>query len=594
MPTIGYTSDQFFNLPTEVSTTEGLSPGLATNPAFAFPGGTRKVLNKNGRMEDQKVQRGFIRMLTQNAAGIDAGIMKYRRCFFQFNPSTITRAVAMTSEMLPAILQDPSQFSVPVPGQANFAFELLFDRTFEVNEPQSVIIDPSLTRDPSQDPFPTFEGAPNTDDAVAQAGYVTGSPNQIGVLADIRLLDSIVGQGISQDIIDYVVNQAKIINSYSTTNSTNASTGESTTTVDTQEFNENQAKTFLSSNIGNQAFLIPNPVRIVFSSLFMVDGFVQSMAVTFSKFSSTMVPLQCAVTLQVDARYIGFARDKTYLTDALSQAIPKAPSSEDPGPITNLTPEKDNPNSERCLSLMFKYFSQVYTSLGGTHGVYYSFPSVYSDEPPPVDYRSKDLNVKKFCGFSSPEMSVLVGSPLLKWDGDEKDDISLAFKKGEIIDKIQFNITLKITRDLTDAEKAEGEESKEINKGNLIFIDNAIITISNWDEWNRAGFSWGAYNGDYWYKYKKPFINKWHWTYHSGATKDNGSNMFFSGSWPNDGLNVPVNLEADIAVSFFPRKSKQSDATPTPLVLRNAYKQSHIYTSSHDVRFLGILKFVSS
>ena len=86
-------------------------------------------------------------------------------------------------------------------------------------------------------------------------------------------------------------------------------------------FNDTAFQTTVQKNYGNSAFLSPLPVRIVFSSLFMVEGFVTSSSVQFVKFTRNYVPTICKVTLSVRALYIGFAREKAYLTDALETAV---------------------------------------------------------------------------------------------------------------------------------------------------------------------------------------------------------------------------------------------------------------------------------
>jgi hypothetical protein len=53
--------------------------------------------------------------------------------------------------------------------------------------------------------------------------------------------------------------------------------------------------------------------------MFMVDGFITGTAVDFLKFSTTMVPLQIRVGLTMNAIYIGFARERTFLTDQLDE-----------------------------------------------------------------------------------------------------------------------------------------------------------------------------------------------------------------------------------------------------------------------------------
>jgi hypothetical protein len=89
-------------------------------------------------------------------------------------------------------------------------------------------------------------------------------------------------------------------------------------------FNADEFTKTVKKNYGNAAFLSPLPIRIVFSSLFMVEGFVTTSSVQFIKFTSNYVPTICKVTLNIRALYIGFAKEKAYLTDALDTAVEDA------------------------------------------------------------------------------------------------------------------------------------------------------------------------------------------------------------------------------------------------------------------------------
>jgi hypothetical protein len=73
-------------------------------------------------------------------------------------------------------------------------------------------------------------------------------------------------------------------------------------------------QSLLNANLTNSAFLIPNPIRVVFSENFMVDGYVNTVAVTLQKFSPDMVPTVCVVDISMHALYQGFARRSTVFT----------------------------------------------------------------------------------------------------------------------------------------------------------------------------------------------------------------------------------------------------------------------------------------
>lgn len=334
---MGYNTEQFYNLVSTgvLGSSSELNADLNSNPPFLFPGPTRRHAEPwavGDKWRSKDIQRGFIRMLT-NTNGQEALIsaqMKKRRCFFQFNPQTIVRDVSINSGgMMNPLLQDPSQFSAPVPGNAGFAFDLMFDRSFELSNP-----------------LPETSGSPKgpqegLDLAVlaSEDPFLVTAPNKIGVLADLRMLDAIVGQGLTRDMLDYMAYRAKLVSSWQTSDtsvvvetpsttegSTDTTTTSSTTSSSISDsgslgWDETRFQDAANQNIGNQAFLIPNPVRVLFSSLFMVDGYVTNMAVTFVKFNEAMVPMQCVVSIQMQAIYIGFAKKETYLTWALNQAV---------------------------------------------------------------------------------------------------------------------------------------------------------------------------------------------------------------------------------------------------------------------------------
>jgi len=92
----------------------------------------------------------------------------------------------------------------------------------------------------------------------------------------------------------------------------------------------------------------------VFSSLFMVEGFVTSSSVQFIKFTSNYVPTICKVTLNIRALYVGFAREKAYLSNSLETAVASAAEA-----------RKTDDATERKLKLMFneinfKFFSPTF------------------------------------------------------------------------------------------------------------------------------------------------------------------------------------------------------------------------------------------
>lgn len=296
---MGYQSDQFFK--SSLFDQGGVLEGETTNPAFTYPTRVVRVLqhekntlnagDPNAKLYSSPValDRGFMRNLNTDLGGGDT--LPKKRLNFQFNPQDIQQSVSMRPEVYMSILQDPGQFLQPTAASSSFAFDLLFDRTMEVANNNGQVAD--LANPQPQD--------------VAD----------IGVLADLQQLYAIIGQGFSADMIAYQSKKMKL-DARSEFNVLDTSETEG---VDF-EANAGLALNDFGSNLnlGNAAFLIPQPVRIVFSALFMVDGFVSGTNVTFLKFNTKMVPIQCRVELQVNAVYLGFARNNTFLTNQLAKA----------------------------------------------------------------------------------------------------------------------------------------------------------------------------------------------------------------------------------------------------------------------------------
>lgn len=328
---MGYAEDQFFQIPGSDALVDQVLG--TTNPPFLFPGGTRKVLSTSGKMVDKTVQRGFIRMLADsfnNDLLTDTSAvatMGAKRLFFQFNPATLSNSVQMRSDVYSPMLQDPSQFTLPIPGNSTFYFSLQFDRQKEINRRGQISQTPGSVPVVDQEAGPGGTSlTPNNDTTTQNFGDLLAGadPRDVGVLADIRMLGEIVGMGITQDMVNFVLAQGEVYNSYQSSEETEPT-----------EFDSSSAGTFLGSNFGNQAFLFPNPIRIVFSSLYQVDGFITSIAITHAKFNEAMVPVTCGVDIGVDVRYLGFAKAETFLTQSLESAAPQVIT---PTPSVPLTP----------------------------------------------------------------------------------------------------------------------------------------------------------------------------------------------------------------------------------------------------------------
>jgi hypothetical protein len=338
--TTGYSSDQFLNLVTSGAETRGVSRTAEDNPEFYFPGKTPpNVYDVPGAPKtNTNIQRGFIRgifpeVLTQINAAKDPKTNKQlttkytgitpptRRCFFQFNPSLILRSVQASTTTLNPLLQDPTQLLQPIPGQASFEFQLLFNREHEVSAQEYINANGKLEKTSALSANLANYGA---DLKAGGLAYKQNQLGDLGVLVDLYVLDSIIGQSITFDSIrsiqayweatkklrpsDELDKDGKPVQPYGDTDF--LGTGTDTKYADS-----------LNKVLGNSAFLNPMPIRIVFSSLFMVEGFVTASNVAFHKFSRNMVPTVCQVTLSVQAMYIGFAKKDSYVSTQLTEAL---------------------------------------------------------------------------------------------------------------------------------------------------------------------------------------------------------------------------------------------------------------------------------
>lgn len=265
------------------------------NPNFHYPARSIRFLEAQAaldKLKDKyKIHRGYIRNLNQPALGKDFPVSK---CKFQFNPQEIRQDVSMRQDVYHAILQDPAQLTQPLGAETSFSFDLVFDRSMELSTggPGGAIDTNANMEFPNE--FDVYD---------------------IGVLADLRVFYSVIGQGFSKEMLDFQM--ASLKNTYESMPDNNASVGSTPTEI---VYDDVKIEEVLNANLGNAAFLMPNPVRVMFSALFMVDGFVTGTSVAFLKFNTNMVPMQCKVTVSMSAMYIGFAKTETFLTKVLKDA----------------------------------------------------------------------------------------------------------------------------------------------------------------------------------------------------------------------------------------------------------------------------------
>lgn len=346
----GYHNDQFFRINegtgenTRFSTSNNGGAGGAllgaANPAFVYPDRTVRVEDHRGLIS-QTLKRGYIRSLGDYlGGGVQLGIKK---CQFQFNPSTLTQSVESAQSTLNFMQMDPGQYAVPRATSVNFTFDLLFDRSMELNNKSQV-------------------GARGPDEVNP---WQYEDPGQVGVLRDLAAFYSVIGQGISADQLDYM--QKSLEESLRA----EAIASDSETAQEDLEKAIANAPAFLRANAANSAFLLPTPVRAVFSSLYMVEGFVTSTTVTFTKFNTAMVPMQCALSVTMEAKYIGFAQQSTFLTWSLEERTKLKFAEEEAAKATNSATynamSKDANKMELWLSDSFGADVPLY-SLLSTYG----------------------------------------------------------------------------------------------------------------------------------------------------------------------------------------------------------------------------------
>jgi hypothetical protein len=317
-----YATNQFYNFGNyEPGIGKASNRTTQDNPKFIWP----SDVNKNaavGPSGTTKIQRGYMKMITSaygDALGADS-LLHNRRLHFQFNPDTLTRMVSARNDIQMWQNQDPFQFTQPIPGDANFSFDLLFNREAELvsgsykNNNGRIVKNEkaaNISRKVIEKQYGKYQSVKETigfEDNPYDQSWVT----DVGVLADLMVFDQIIGQGMNQSLIEAIVTRAgEVTSAYNLANPGGGTEDEEDKEI---PFNKEKTEIFLGTNIGNSAFLIAQPIRVVFSSSFMVEGFVTSTAVVFNKFNTAMVPTQCQISVQMQAMYIGFANKDTYLT----------------------------------------------------------------------------------------------------------------------------------------------------------------------------------------------------------------------------------------------------------------------------------------
>lgn len=328
---MGYREDGFFNINWSQDARNAGPTGLGKeNPPFLFPDKSIRFLDAQAELQrkfnkgkdtlqggDYQIHRGYIRNLEQP----QFGNVPISRCNFQFNPQEIRQSVAMREDIYLPLLQDPDQLAQPIGAAVNFTFDLMFDRSHELSKGTGTLIDGVTVIGSEGGAADPMSINADTD------------PYDIGVLADLRILYSVIGQGFSKEMLEFQKktfseSAGRVFNRENGVQATDTADSEEGSETDSEDddgtensssrslgpIDDASLEEILAANYGNWGLLMPNPVRVMFSSLFMLDGFITGTNVDFLKFSTKMVPLMCRVTMSMSAMYIGFARTDTFLT----------------------------------------------------------------------------------------------------------------------------------------------------------------------------------------------------------------------------------------------------------------------------------------
>lgn len=443
---MGYRDDGNFGITGSVDGVQAGSERSQDNPKFIYPSNRIRFLEAQAALDKKpqsyKLHRGYIRNLQLPTLATS----RIYRCGFQFNPQTISQTVSMREDMYLAILQDPAQLAQPIGASMNFSFDLMFDRSLEVSAPVNENLAGGDSVGGGGGPNRRFDN--------------TNLANDQGVYADLKVLYTVIGQGFNTDLLEQQTDQViagatRVFDNTTAGASTTTVTSDTTTTGAGFTTDREAARTILESNAGNSAILMPNPVRVMFSGMFMVDGFIIGTSVDFLKFTTNMVPVQCKVTLTMNAVYIGFAREQTFLTQQFDAAIKvlednkKTSEAENPDIIKALNKSankiqmgyaEDNSNMGNFMSRAHEVYKQTGSQNWNGRNFFLKFASI-------VPHGNSTLSNAWDMTWGSIEKSavatvnVLPGTPLGEFDitsGDGKAD------EDEILKLYEQTMNLKI------------------------------------------------------------------------------------------------------------------------------------------------------
>jgi hypothetical protein len=316
------------------------------NPDFLYPGGT--VRDNAGNLV--QIQRGYIRRLNEFFARMpNAPQLNGRKVKFQFQPEQVVRNVTANMSTHFFFNQDPAQLAVPKYGESTYTLELLFNREAELRSGKYKIGNKIATAN--------LEVARRSLQTRPE-DFITGEYNPswvcgIGILADLMVLDAVIGQGFNQEMSMIVQNIASKMDSEpaktENTDDTDKSNEAGTPVVAFQFTTDSE-----NPNLGNTAFLTPVPVRVQLAPWMMVEGFVLSSEVNIHKFNSNYVPTQAKVFLTVQAIYMGFVKEKTLFT--IDTPIP---TGSDASPDATTNQEEDVTIRKATIEGLSNFFDKV-------------------------------------------------------------------------------------------------------------------------------------------------------------------------------------------------------------------------------------------
>ena len=555
-----YANNQWYNLEGGVAG-PNTGPGIQSlartpkdNPEFLFPGKVRRNLSGG---QDRIIQRGFIRSLLSEVPGVGESIPN-RRFFFQFNPERIMRSVSVSTGLMNPLLQDPGQFSVATPGNATFSFDILLNREFEVNNATVGLIDPDVAAPAGRAAGGTADNMERAIGRVINSGTGPLQPSdvgKIGVLADLMVMDSIIGQGISDDVINALSKITSISSSWDTSDT---SSGASVSGF----ISEQRATDAFKAIRGNSAFLVSTPVRIVFSSMFMIDGFIQGSSVNFTKFNNSMVPTMCAINVTVEAKYIGFAQKDTYLTETLRSASV--------APETSTTiPESVKGPEYEVLRSAIKELSSYQIAVGGYQAQ--SHPREWGDD------REAGIGEEGYSSYWRIQDYdlFLLRAGFTESKGTKDKGIGKLFYDANYILTFEHTPTLRVWRSFAGNEKQAASISgvtatkglkgdgiafsQSTNGAGTVTVKRDVLLMeiigktaraTDWDSWQKYySYGGGKTNGR---TKDAAYDNIPHNIYlNSGASSDTARNLYLQGTYADNAHNSSTPLLIEMTLTIY-------------------------------------------